>query len=163
MTAGRIPKPTNIHHLSGNPSKINMTKRESEEPQYAALDDFTPPEWLDDESKGYWVELAKRFSAIRVLTSMDTVALELLIVTYKEWRDCLRYLEANGKSYTTSTTSGDTKYAAYPEVGQMQVARNDVLRMLQQFGWTPASRTKVKVLGGEADPMMDFINQGRGK
>lgn len=164
MTRGRIAKPTSMHELAGNPSKINLNERKQTEPQYPALEDMTPPDWMDEESQGYWIELAERFSAIRVLTTMDTMALELLISAYAEYRDCLRYIEANGRSYETLNTAGEVKYTSYPEVGQMQSAREYILKMLQQFGWTPASRSKVKALGAQgADPVLAFINQGRGK
>ncbi|QPX75416.1 putative terminase small subunit [Serratia phage vB_SmaS_Opt-169] len=164
--AGRVGVPLAIHDLKGNPSKLNMKEEKAKQANYPPLaPDAQPPEYFTAEEKQYWLELAQRFNAIKVLTTMDTMALELLITAYGEWRRHRDFLSVRGYSYETSTSMGDTKYNKFPEAELMINAWERIFKMLQQFGWTPASRSKVSPISDhKADLVQMFTQSGaRGK
>lgn len=79
-TPGRKPKPTQMHILNGNPSKIRIEDRISNEVKMKEYGpgEFPPaPEWLDAVAKEEWNRVAPMLSSCKLLTEADTKALEL--------------------------------------------------------------------------------------
>lgn len=153
--AGRNPIPAEIHFLKGNPSELS--KKELKEISSSGLEpmtDYTPPPHLTDFQKKIWKELCARFGAVKILSVMDSLALEMLIDDYSEWREHAEYLDKNGYTIYETKTNGETAEKADPRNALKHNAHQRCVNLLIQFGWTPAARTKVRAMGPlEQDPL----------
>jgi len=78
--AGRPRKPTALHVLNGNPSKIvNLDQRAAAEPKPLEIAPDAvpePPEYMPDSAKECWRENAPMLAATHLLTVADLKALE---------------------------------------------------------------------------------------
>lgn len=155
--AGRKPKPHALHVLEGNPrefSKKELDRMSSA--SYEPMTDFTPPPHLSDFQKKMWNELCAKFGSVRILTVMDSLALEMLIDDYAEWREHRDYLEANGYTFWHETSTGGNIEKADPRCALKQAAHQRCVGLLREFGWTPSSRTKTVALSAtEQDPIKE--------
>ncbi|AWD90238.1 terminase small subunit [Dickeya phage Sucellus] len=161
--SGRPSLPAELHLIRGNPSKKNVEELRSTSGLFDKLDlsEVEPPAHLSELGKFYYIEISKKLVGTNVLSSMDTLALELLIEAYQEYREHSAYLEENGYSYQTTNTMGDVSEKPYPQAAMKADAWRRVAAMLQQFGWTPSSRSKVKGVGN-SDPIKKSLGN-RGK
>ncbi len=100
--AGRRPLPTETKRLQGtlHPSRINHN-----EPK-PALEVPLAPDWLPDEIKEIFNELALHFADMRILSKADGKALELLADAYHEYREARQFIYANGSTYESPTKEG---------------------------------------------------------
>ena len=153
--AGRRPTPAAIHYLKGNPSEFSEQEmKDKTSAAYDILTDFTPPVYLSEFQKKTWRELCKKFGAVKILTVMDTMALEMLIDDYAEWREHKEYLDKNGYTLLQPNSQGESVEKADPRCALKQAAHGRCLSILKEFGWTPASRTKTLALSPmEKDPL----------
>lgn len=159
MSAGRPATPLALKLLANNPSKENLKEIQEETPDYDKVEigaPIVPPDWMNANAQKWYVEIAERMAGMEVLTRMDDLALELLVTKYQHYRECYEFIERNGYSYETEDKEGNVKSNIYPEVGILDAAFTRVVSLLTQFGWTPASRTKVKVHTKKTDPIADM-------
>lgn len=162
--AGRPATPLAMKLLANNPRKENLSKLEEESPSYdviTANDAINPPDYLNELGRATYVEIARKMAGRNVLTQMDDLALELLIESYQEFRDHQDYLDRNGYTYEVEDKEGNVKTVAYPQAALKSDAHKRVCALLQQFGWTPSSRTKVKILKEEKDPISHMKRGGK--
>ncbi len=160
--AGRPGTPLELKLLANNPRKENLKAIQEETPDYVKIErdaEIIPPEWMNETAKRYYVDIAQRMAGMEVLTQMDDLALELLVTKYQHYRECYEFIERNGYSYETEDKEGNVKSNIYPEVGILDAAFNRVVMLLTQFGWTPASRTKVKLPTKKKDPVKDMMRR----
>lgn len=160
MSAGRPMKPVELHVLHGNPSEL--TPKEIAERTSSGLEpmtDFTPPAHLDNFQKKVWRELCAKFGAVKILSIMDGLALELLIDSYAEWVEHRDYLNKNGYTIIEEKTVGGETEKADPRCALKHNAHKRCVELLTQFGWTPVSRNKLKSFGSEADPLFGGMSK----
>jgi len=86
---GRPTKPTELKVLEGNRGKRPLNKNEPD-PDY--LDNLEPAEWLPDDAKAVWRELAFKMRKAKVLTVLDVPALEKACVAIATYRRATRVL-----------------------------------------------------------------------
>ncbi len=155
MAAGRKPTPAALHILKGNPSELSTDEiKKITSAAYEILTDFSPPDYLSDFQKKTWRELCKKFGAVKILTVMDTMALEMLIDDYAEWREHKEYLDKNGYTIYQPNSQGGSVEKADPRCALKQAAHGRCVGLLREFGWTPSSRTKIQSLSAaETDPI----------
>lgn len=137
-TRGRPPKPSALKLLQGNAGK-RATNRQ--EPDAAYLEDLTPPAHLSEGAAAVWTELAAPLRAARVLTELDTVALEFTcnaIATYRQ-----ATAAADGKPLAKSPETGAVALSPWMIVQSM--AFKQASKMLTDFGMTPAARSRVMI------------------
>ncbi len=83
---------------------------------------------------------------MRVLTTVDCDALVSYCQTYARWRAAEEFLAKHGDVYPLRDESGRVRYMQ--QFPQVAIARN-LLTLLkafyQEFGMTPASRTRIEV------------------
>ncbi len=160
MPGGRPPKPTAQKRLAGTlqPSRTN--------PNEPTPDVYlpTPPEWLSPLAKQYWAEVGAVLLAMRLTTVADGPALQLLTEALAEWAHARQTVHTIGLVYEMETESGQTMRRPNPEVAIASDAWKRVLRMLTEFGLTPASRGKVSALGdsGGKDPFAQMMDDMKG-
>ncbi|HCR1107425.1 TPA: phage terminase small subunit P27 family [Klebsiella aerogenes] len=156
--AGRPKKPTALKVIQGNPGKRALPEHEPK-PERG-----TPcaPAHFGGTARDWFAEAAAELDKIGVLTLLDGNALELLIEAYAEYRQHCEELDAEGYTYRTTSTTGETVIKAHPAAAMKSDAWKRVRAMLGEFGMTPASRAKVSTKhGGEEDPLQAFLNSKR--
>ena len=155
MAAGRPSKPTALKALGGTlqPSRTN--------PNEPTPDVYlpAPPTWLNDKARQYWAEIGAVLLSMKVCTAADSPALQLLTETLAEWAEARQAVHRKGLTYETTTATGDRLCRPNPEVTIASDAMRRSLRMLAEFGLTPASRGKVSALGSNEgkDPFAKML------
>ena len=142
---GRRPKPTEIKRLQGTLERSRMNTNEPK----PLLEVPMAPDWLPDEVKGIFNEMALHFADMRVLSKADGKALELLADAYFEYRQARQFIYENGSTYESPTKDGGKIIRAYPQVNIASDAFKRVRAMLIEFGATPAARSKVEAIPEE--------------
>lgn len=148
---GPPPKPSAIRALEGDVSHRPVNKLEPKP------DLVMPrcPSWLNAAAKKEWKRLAPMLHRIRVLTEADGDALAAYCQTYARWRQAEEFLDTHNAVYPIRDEAGRIK--CMQQVPQVAMARN-LLRLLrayqQEFGMTPASRSRVTIVpfGSESEP-----------
>jgi P27 family predicted phage terminase small subunit len=119
----------------------------------------TPSDWLSERAKDYWTEIGSVLLNVKFSTAADGPALQLLTEALSEWSEAWQYMLLNGLNYETYTERGNTMHRPYPKVAIVADAWRRSLRMLTEFGLTPASRNKVSTIGGDSgkDPFEEMM------
>lgn len=137
--------PTKLKMINGNPGRRGMNLQE---PDPAYLTDFTPPtRYLHSERAiEAWIEFAPVAARNRCLTELDVPAFCVFCNDYAEWsfanERCAIHLIVEGQS--PMDTEGKQPYW-FPWLRARDKAWERVLRGFEQFGLTPAARTKIRV------------------
>ena len=141
---GRKPLPTEIKRLQGTLERSRIN------PNEPVVTIFIPvaPDWMPDEVKQVFNELAVQLADMRVLGKADSKALELLADAYHEWQQARKFVHANGSTYESETATGRI-IRAYPQVSIGADAYKRVRSMLIEFGATPSARSRVDALSVE--------------
>jgi P27 family predicted phage terminase small subunit len=155
--SGRKPKPTAIKILEGNPGKRPLNDSEPK-PMHK-----TPPcpKWLMPEAKKEWRRLASGLTAMGVLTDVDMAAFSGYCQAYARWKENEEFITKNGS--LVRTPSG--YWQQVPQVSIAQQYLKQMERFAEQFGLTPASRSRIiaegsgenstdemeKLLGGDGE------------
>jgi P27 family predicted phage terminase small subunit len=163
---GPPPTPTSIRLLRGNPSGRALNKDEPIPPEGVAK----PPDWLTGRSKELWTRIAPILTRMKVLTSADPDALALLCDAYAEYLGARDVVRGEGATYESrqfqmdeaGNTVEKVMIRPRPEVAMAQDAWKRVRQMMQEFGLTPSSRSRIEVPGAteEADPFVAWRQRG---
>jgi P27 family predicted phage terminase small subunit len=151
---GRRPKPTALKRLQGNPGKRRLNEKE---PQ-PAVEAPACPVFLQGLAREYWGELAALLADLGLMTQMDTVALAAVCKDYAAWREYNEKVDKLGP--IVKVPSGFPVINPYVILAAKAQAR--MLRLLESFGCTPASRSRLRVeRPAEAeDSFEDFLKRG---
>lgn len=147
MARGRKPTPTHLRLVSGNPGRRPINK--SEPKPLRTLP--SPPAHVSDKAREIWGRLSVILDDMGVLTTADTLALEVLAEAYADWlgaRDALE--EFGSRYYETVNQTGGVMHRAHPAVAVMQDADKRIKAWLSEFGLTPSARSRVSG-NGEKD------------
>lgn len=171
--AGRKKKPTHMALVQGNPGKRPINKLEPK-PERGIP---TCPAHLSKRAKITFRKLGKALHAMGVLTKADGLALELLVTAHDEYRDARDIIHdaaaekifegqtvemKDGLIYKSFTQNG-VILRAHPANALATNAWRRTASMLAEFGLTPASRSKVSMVGdaAEEDPFDAFLRSGK--
>jgi P27 family predicted phage terminase small subunit len=148
---GPPPKPTKIRALEGNLSRRPLNEREP-----VPRNEPPPrPDWLDEEAGAKWDHLVYELHNLGVLGHVDGDALAAYCDTWSRWKRAVLFLQEKGDVYTIKDADGKPKYVQqWPQVA---IARNLLVilnRYHQEFGLTPASRSRISTLT-KANPQSD--------
>lgn len=155
-TRGRKPTPTAIKELEGNPGKRPLNEKEPKPKKKAP----PCPKWLDEEAKREWRRLAKKMEAIGVLTEVDMAAFAGYCQAYARWKEAEEFITQHGS--IVKTPSG--YWQQVPQVSIAQTYLKIMNKFAEQFGLTPASRSRIiadsdrQAVG--ADEMEDILGGG---
>jgi P27 family predicted phage terminase small subunit len=130
------PVPTALKLLRGNPGKRAINQ---DEPQPEAGADM--PEGLSDGASKHWPVVAKQLEDARVLTKLDGAALALYCETWARWADANEKVIKLGA--VVKSPSGFPIQSPYLAIANK--AHDQLVKLLIEFGMTPAARTKVSV------------------
>ena len=134
-TRGRKPTPTAIKELEGNPGKRKLNDKEPRPEKKAP----SCPKWLEPEAKKEWRRLAKKMELMGVLTEVDMAAFAGYCQAYARWKEAEEFITQHGT--IVKTPSG--YWQQVPQVSIAQTYLKVMNRFAEQFGLTPASRSRI--------------------
>lgn len=139
--AGRPRKPTALRLVHGTRDK-HRNKSEPKPTGSAAV-----PTWLSPKAKTQWKSLAPELEAIGLLTSIDTQAFAVYCQSYVELIDAEAELKKHGRTQVTK----DGFVRKSPWLSVRDEAHKRMMQIGSQFGFSPASRTKIEVQPKDKD------------
>ena len=156
-TKGRKPLPTAVKILEGDRGKGRRPLNRNEPKPNA--DQVKCPTWLMPEAKKEWKRLAPPLVAMGVLTNNDVTNFAGYCEAYARWRESEEFINQHG--VMVKTPSGYLQ-----QVPQVSIALQSLKQMqslASEFGLTPASRSRLFAMTGDApdaeDPMEQLLNQ----
>lgn len=148
---GRTPKPTAIKQLEGNPGKRPLNANEPKPKAKAP----SCPKWLEDDAKKEWRRLAKQMEQLGILTEVDMAAFAGYCQAYARWKAAEEFISKHGA--IVKTPSG--YWQQVPQVSIAQQYLKQMSKFCEQFGLTPASRSRIVSDNGtdNADDTMEQL------
>ncbi len=134
-TRGRKPTPTAIKELEGNPGKRKLNTNEPRPLKKAPA----CPKWLEPEARKEWRRLAKKMEALGILTEVDMAAFAGYCQAYARWKEAEEFITQHGT--IVKTPSG--YWQQVPQVSIAQTYLKLMNRLAEQFGLTPAARSRI--------------------
>ena len=154
-TRGRKPTPTALKELEGNPGKRKLNDKEPKPNKK----DPSCPKWLEEEAKKEWKRLAKKMEAMGILTEVDMAAFAGYCQAYARWKEAEEFITQHGT--IVKTPSG--YWQQVPQVSIAQTYLKVMNRFAEQFGLTPASRSRIvadSTSNAGYDEMEDILGGG---
>lgn len=148
---GRRPKPTRLKILTGNPGKhpLNM-----QEPQPVPLAPDCPQE-LGPTARREWERMAAELSKLRILTALDRAALAAYCNAYALWAEATEAIQKYGTM--VKSPSGYPIQSPYVSIANRQA--EIMMRIASEFGFTPASRSRISTPAVRARTLFDVANE----
>lgn len=134
---GRRPKPTRLKVLTGNPGKRPLN---SDEPQPEARIPDCPSE-LGPVAKREWERLVGELGKLKLLTNLDRAALAAYCGAYALWAEASEAIQKYGTM--VKSPSGYPIQSPYVSIANRQA--EIMMRISSEFGFTPASRSRIAV------------------
>ena len=160
----RGPPPTPTPILKLRNSTLVTKRRELTEPKPRAGRPICPA-WLDADAKAAWRQLVPELEVMGVLTRIDRNALARYCRTWARWRKAEAFIDKHGEMYPLKDEAGQPRcFQQWPQVAIANKLAQQLTRLEQEFGMTPASRTRIQlpVRPAEPDEFDNFLNnQGR--
>ena len=149
---GRKPKPTALKELEGNPGGRQLNQNEPKPNKKAPR----CPSWLEEEAKKEWKRMGKILERIGLLTEMDMAAFAGYCQAYARWKEAEEFITQHGT--IVRTPSG--YWQQVPQVSIAQTYLKVMNRFAEQFGLTPASRSRIvadNAASGVVDEMENLL------
>lgn len=142
---GRPRKPTILKIIQGNPGKRPLPKNEPS-PRPPSKSELAPPEVLDLDAKKEWNRIAPELDRMGLLTKLDRTILAAYCDNYSRWIKAAKELKATGLTVEGAKGGEITS----PFIKIVRDAQAACHRFAVEFGFTPASRTRIAA--PEKDP-----------
>jgi P27 family predicted phage terminase small subunit len=130
---GRRPKPTRLKGLTGNPEKLNNAEPRPE----AAIPEC--PDELGEPARREWNRLVGELASLKLLTNFDRAALAAYCGAYALWAEATEAIQKYG--LMIKSPSRYPVQSPYVSVANRQA--EIMMRIASEFGFTPASRSRV--------------------
>jgi P27 family predicted phage terminase small subunit len=166
---GPAPQPSILKYIRGNPRKQPLNANEPT-PDLIEIE-IPAPVALGKKAAAVWDDMVPRLSQMRVLTEADIPTLTRYCIEAELYFDCYEKVKIAGEEYThwepdPNRTDGKMriKYTQVaPWATQMSKHHSAMLRIEQEFGMTPSSRSQVSTHGnGNDDPLAAFAAKRSG-
>lgn len=173
--AGRPRKPTHLKLVTGTARTARLNHREPKVQPGAP----EAPRHLTARARAFWPKVAKSLASMGVMADVDQHALESLCECYAQVQEARASFKKPLTIQRLNKTTGELvdeviakagaqTYVSYgkdgymirtrPELALIAAADARFVTLLQQFGLTPASRSKVNVIPQQdADPAAEFF------
>ncbi len=156
MAIGRPRKPTKLHLINGNPSKLDLDERLRKEPQpRPSIPKW--PTWLNKHAKKEWKRVVPMLDELGLLTEIDMAALAAYCQSYARWKQAEELVEEHGLTYVHTNKGGEDNDTARPEVAIAHKYLDKVKAFATEFGLTPSSRTRIEVPKNETTNEMERL------
>jgi P27 family predicted phage terminase small subunit len=137
---GPAPKPTALKQLHGTYRSDRAPHKEAT-PQPATGNQLKAPEWLSEEAKAKWDELALRLHNLGLITEIDLDVFAAFCVSWANWRDAEECIEKHG-----ATTKAQSGYEAVsPHVTRAKNHLAEVIKLSSLLGLSPSARSRIEV------------------
>lgn len=146
---GRKPKPTRLKVLTGNPGKHPLNHDEPR-PEPAIPD--CPPE-LGPAAQREWHRLVGELASLRVLTNLDRAVLAAYCGAYALWAEAIEAVHKFGAM--VKSPSGYPIQSPYVSIANRQA--EIMMRIAGEFGFTPASRSRISTPSLAEPDLFDLI------
>lgn len=146
---GPKPKPTALRRLEGNPSRRPFPANEAM-PELAPPG-AAPPAHLSAKAKAEWRKLYGPLRNCGLLTTADLSAFGVYCAAYGLWQEAQERLAKDGRIVTTP--NGHKQASPW-----IAIARHEAELMkglMDRFGMTPASRSRIAPAGTPPPPPED--------
>lgn len=154
MSKGRKKEPTAALERRGSKK---VAERKDEPP---VLDGLILPADLEGTLAAViFDQYAEMLKRTRVISRTDSMALELLARTYQEYHELDIYLKTNGLVGEVINEDGSVSKAQRPEVKIRAENRATLIKLLREFGLTPATRPNLKAEGKTEKPVTALIGK----
>jgi P27 family predicted phage terminase small subunit len=147
---GRKPKPTSVKVHAGNPGKRRLNHRE---PRPAAVIPECPAE-LSPAAKAEWERLGRELVGLKMLTALDRAALAAYCEAYALWIEAITAVRQYGTM--VKSPSGHPMQSPYVAIANKQA--EIMMRIASEFGFTPASRSRISIPAEREPTLFDFAN-----
>lgn len=147
---GRRPKPTRLKVLTGNPGKRPLNRAEPR-PESSIPD--CPPE-LGPVAQREWHRLVGALGALGMLTSLDRAALAAYCGAYALWAEATQNIQKFGTM--VKSPSGYPIQSPYVAIANRQA--EIMMRIASEFGFTPASRSRIAIPREQEPTLFDSIS-----
>lgn len=148
---GRRPKPTRLKVLTGNPGKHPLNEAEPRpEPDIPDC----PPE-LGPVARREWQRLVAELAPLRILTQLDRAALATYCGAYGLWADATEAINKYGAMI--KSPQGFPIQSPYLAIANRQA--EIMLRIASEFGFTPASRSRISAPVEDEPNLFDVLEQ----
>ena len=151
---GRRPKPSRIKALTGNPGKRPLN---GHEPRPVPAMPECPPE-LSPAARQEWVRLGAELSKLNLVTHLDRGALAAYCVAYGFWTDALEQIQKYGTMVKSPT--GYPMQSPFLAIANRQA--EIMMRVASEFGFTPASRSRISAPPPDQLPLLDLTRDDYG-
>jgi P27 family predicted phage terminase small subunit len=153
-------KPTNIKVLEGNKGKRPLNKQEPD-PEY--LEDLTAPDYLSDEAKKIWDDVAPNLRKAMLLTIVDVQMLAMGCTAIAQYRIASRMASDNlVKAKMVEPEKGGEAVPTGEHVNPWLIVQSmcfkQAMAMFMQFGMSPAARARISI-----NPQGDLFGNAQGK
>ena len=119
-----------------------------------------PPEYLNDNAKKEWYNVVREFQKLKMLTTLDLPMLAAYCNEIGIYIDMNQKCIEHGRIDVFLNLDGSVKYT---QQSAYQKVANDALlkatKIATEFGFTPASRTKVSIgnISEQEDPFLQML------
>jgi P27 family predicted phage terminase small subunit len=141
---GRKPKPSWLKVVTGNPGKRPLNRAE---PQPDG-DLKEPPHWFTARQRIIW-DVCIANAPAGLLKLIDSTVLEAFVVAKSLHEDAALKIAQYGSVVRLQDSGGHTRS---PYVGILNQQAAVMLKCAAEMGFTPSSRSRVKVDGGKKGP-----------
>jgi P27 family predicted phage terminase small subunit len=148
---GRRPKPSRLKALTGNPGKRPLN---ANEPQPEVAVPECPPE-LGPVARREWDRLSQELASLGLLTNLDRSALAAYCGAYALWAEATEAIQKYGTM--VKSPSGYPIQSPYVAIANRQA--EIMMRIASEFGFTPASRSRISTSASATEPLFDLFNQ----
>ena len=148
---GRRPKPTRLKLITGNPGKRPLN---ANEPKPEATIPECPAE-LGPVARREWDRMATELAPLRILTQLDRAALAAYCGAYAMWAEATESIQKYGTMVKSPT--GYPVQSPYVSMANRQA--EIMMRIASEFGFTPASRSRIMSPLPDQLPLFDEEDQ----
>lgn len=148
---GPKPKPAHLKLLAGNPGgRPIQVGPVCDLPRAAPL----KPDTLTAEAAAEWDRIVPELEAVGMLTTVDRAALILYCESWAEYQAAGRVLQAENRilAVPIQSSRGEVvgeRQELHPAVKLQREAFDRVVRLLKEFGLTPAARDRAGFVGAQ--------------
>lgn len=148
---GRKPIPTKLKIVNGNPGKRPLNEAEPE-PEAVELEELEIPELVSNlpEALAIWEEQAEELQRVGLLTKVDVPMFAAYCYYMGKFHKHSVKMSKSGFFYKNGSQRNPQ-----PDNTQADKAFDRALKLAQQFGLTPSSRTNIKTANSGDDESGD--------